>query len=44
MDLTEALRSTGAVRDFRPDPVPDEVDEPEFDAEIIDLQKPSAAS
>ncbi len=25
MDLTEALRSTGAVRDFRPDPVPDEV-------------------
>ena len=25
MDLTEALRSTGAVRDFRPDPVPDDV-------------------
>ena len=25
MDLTEALRSTGAVRDFRPEPVPDEV-------------------
>src|SRR6478672_5264346 len=25
MDLTEALRSTGAVRDFRPDPVPDEI-------------------
>ena len=25
MDLTEALRSTGAVRDFRPDPVPSEV-------------------
>jgi nitroreductase len=25
MDLTQALRSTGAVRDFRPDPVPDEV-------------------
>lgn len=25
MDLTEALRTTGAVRDFRPDPVPDEV-------------------
>src|SRR6266536_6184479 len=23
MDLIEALRSTGAVRDFRPDPVPD---------------------
>jgi nitroreductase len=25
MDLDEALRSTGAVRDFRPDPVPEEV-------------------
>src|SRR3954464_3170745 len=25
MELTDALRSTGAVRDFRPDPVPDEV-------------------
>ncbi len=25
MDLREALRTTGAVRDFRPDPVPDEV-------------------
>lgn len=25
MDLTQALRSTGAARDFRPDPVPDEV-------------------
>jgi nitroreductase len=24
MDLLEALRTTGAVRDFRPDPVPDE--------------------
>src|ERR1700730_9564501 len=25
MDLVEALRTTGAVRAFRPDPVPDEV-------------------
>jgi nitroreductase len=25
MDMTQALRSTGAVRDFRPDPVPDTV-------------------
>jgi nitroreductase len=25
MDMTQALRSTGAVRDFRPDPVPDAV-------------------
>jgi nitroreductase len=25
MDLHDALRTTGAVRDFRPDPVPDEV-------------------
>ena len=25
MELSEALRSTGAVRDFRPDPVPDDV-------------------
>lgn len=25
MELTEALRSTGAVREFRPDPVPDEL-------------------
>jgi nitroreductase len=25
MDLLDALRTTGAVRDFRPDPVPDEV-------------------
>jgi nitroreductase len=25
MDLTEGLRTTGAVREFRPDPVPDEV-------------------
>jgi nitroreductase len=25
MDLRDALRTTGAVRDFRPDPVPDEV-------------------
>ena len=25
MDLTEALRTTGAVRDFLPDPVPDDV-------------------
>src|SRR5437879_3393485 len=25
MDLTEALRSTGAVREFRPDPRPDDV-------------------
>jgi nitroreductase len=25
MDLNDALRTTGAIRDFRPDPVPDEV-------------------
>ena len=25
MDLVEALRTTGAAREFRPDPVPDEV-------------------
>jgi nitroreductase len=25
MDLQEALRATGAIRDFRPDPVPDDV-------------------
>jgi nitroreductase len=25
MDLTEALRTTGAVRDFRPEPVPDDL-------------------
>ena len=25
MDLRDALRTTGAVRDFRPDPVPDDV-------------------
>src|SRR5471030_2199417 len=25
MDLVEALRTTGAVREFRPDPVPDDV-------------------
>src|SRR5206468_11925944 len=25
VDLTEALRTTGAVRDFLPDPVPDDV-------------------